>query len=70
VIRLVVDILSGEALERMPESNHLLTRTLEVELPRQPVAAKSEAMVPLVETALRALSQESNTGLRSARLWG
>jgi serine kinase of HPr protein (carbohydrate metabolism regulator) len=70
VIRLVVDILSGGALERMPESNHLLTRILEIELPRQPVAAKSEAMVPLVEAALRALSQDSNTGLRSARLWG
>lgn len=70
VIRLVIDILSDEALERMPPSDHLLTRILDVELPRQPVAAKSEAMIQLVEAALAPLSRGPNTGLRTARVWG
>jgi HPr kinase/phosphorylase len=70
VLRLVVDIVSGEALERMPEDNQLTVMLLGIELPRQPVPAVAERALTLVGAALDALSPGGNMGLRSARVWG
>lgn len=68
VIRLIADIVSDEALERMPETNQLSVALLDIAVPRQPVPAASEAAVRLVEAALEALSPPRNMGLRSAQV--
>jgi len=70
VLRLVVDIVSDEALERMPQDDQLITMLLGIELPRQPVPAAPERALTLVGAALDALSPGGNIGLRSARVWG
>jgi serine kinase of HPr protein (carbohydrate metabolism regulator) len=69
VIGLVVDIVSDEALERMPEDDQMMTALLGVALPRQPVPAALERAMMLVEAALGALLPQCNTGLRTARVW-
>jgi serine kinase of HPr protein (carbohydrate metabolism regulator) len=70
VLRLVVDIVSGEALARMPEDDQLTTMLLGIELPRQPVPAATEQALMLVGAALHALSPAGDMGLRTARVWG
>jgi HPr kinase/phosphorylase len=56
VVRLVVDCLDEEALERMPEARSLTAEIAGIRLPRQPVPARSLAVAcPLVEDALAAL---------------
>jgi HPr kinase/phosphorylase len=69
VIRLIVDIVNEDALERMPEDHEFFTMIMGVILPRQPVPARSGRAPMLVEAALRALSPHCNMGLRSAELW-
>ncbi len=68
VIRLVADIVSEDALERMPEANQLAAELLEIALPRQPVPAATEPAVRLIDAALAALLPRHSTGLRSARV--
>jgi serine kinase of HPr protein (carbohydrate metabolism regulator) len=68
VIRLIADIVSDEELERMPEPDQLTAAILEIALPRQPVPARTEQAVRLIEAALEAVLLHRNTGLRSARL--
>jgi HPr kinase/phosphorylase len=55
VIRLVVDIEGGEALERAPEDAQLACDILGLTLPRQPVPAASDRARLLVAEALRSL---------------
>jgi serine kinase of HPr protein (carbohydrate metabolism regulator) len=65
VIRLVVDLLDRDALERMPEAAQLSVALLGVDLPRQPVPAVDFGAIRLVEAALAALSRrpaEGNSG--------
>ena len=69
VVRLVVDLVEGEAPERMPDSCELSTSLAGVRLARQPVAARSGAGALLVEAALRALSPQRDTGLHDAGVW-
>jgi serine kinase of HPr protein (carbohydrate metabolism regulator) len=66
VIRLIADIVSEEALERMPENDQMSAALLEIALPRQPVTAATEAALRLIEAALAAVSPQSDMGLRSA----
>jgi HPr kinase/phosphorylase len=57
VLRLVVDCLDADALERMPEAGALMVEISGVTLPRQPVPARELAVAcPLVEDALLAVS--------------
>jgi serine kinase of HPr protein (carbohydrate metabolism regulator) len=70
VLRLVVDIVSGDALERMPEDDQFTAMLLGIALPRQPVPAAPERALTLVGAALDALSPGGNMGLRSERVWG
>jgi len=70
VVRLVVDIVAEEALDRMPDESQLVTTVLGVELPRQPVPRRSKAAIPLVEAALAALSPPAVMGLRTIGVWG
>ena len=67
VIRLVVDIVSAEELERMPEANHLSVAICDITIPRQPVPHATEQAVRLVDAALAPLVRR-NMGLRSARV--
>ena len=56
VLRLVVDCLDAEALERMPEPGALTVEIAGITLPRQPVPARQLAFAcPLVEDALHAV---------------
>lgn len=52
VVRLVVDILAAEALERLPEAASLTTEILGVTLPRQPVPRDLDHAAALVFAAL------------------
>jgi serine kinase of HPr protein (carbohydrate metabolism regulator) len=70
VIRLVVDFLGAEALERLPEDAQLICELLGVALPCQPVPAVPGRALILVEAALRALLPQCNMGLRSPQVWG
>ena len=70
VIRLIVDIVSPEELERMPESDQLVATLLEIELPRQAVADDAPHAVALVLAALGAFPPPATMGLRSAPVWG
>ena len=63
ILRLVVDIVADDDLERMPEASQFNVTLLEVALPRQPVPAAVERAVPLIEAALSALSREPEKGL-------
>ncbi len=67
VIRLVADIVSDEALERMPPDNQLSVALLDIAVPRQPVPSRTELAVRLIGAALAALPQP-NMGLRSAQV--
>jgi serine kinase of HPr protein (carbohydrate metabolism regulator) len=55
VIRLVVDWVAEEALDRLPEAAELRVDILGASLPRQPVAGDSERALVLVQAALRSL---------------
>jgi len=55
VIRLIADIVSDAALERMPEPPQLTAAIREITIARQPVPAAPEAGVRLIEAALAAL---------------
>ncbi len=70
VIRLVVDIVGSEGLERMPEAPQLTATLLGIELPRQPVPAATEPAVMLVETALGTDRRSPTGGLRMATVSG
>jgi serine kinase of HPr protein (carbohydrate metabolism regulator) len=56
LIRLVVDIVPDEGLERLPEDHQLSGELLGVTLSRQPVPATHDLSPALVLAALRALS--------------
>ena len=68
VIRLVVDIVSEAALERLPDSDQLTATILDVALLRQPVPPATERAMMLVEAALAALSGAGDSGLRLVRV--
>jgi HPr kinase/phosphorylase len=55
LIRLVVDLVAPEELERLPEQTALTADLLGVTLPRQPAPAGSAHALILVDAALRAL---------------
>jgi serine kinase of HPr protein (carbohydrate metabolism regulator) len=55
VIRLVVDWVAEQELDRLPESSEFFAELLGVAVPRQPVAGDSERAVILVQAALRSL---------------
>jgi serine kinase of HPr protein (carbohydrate metabolism regulator) len=69
VIRLVVDIVAAEGLERMPNEVELMTEILGINVPRQPVSSEVQSAFRLVEAALAALSPQRNMSLRPMRLW-
>jgi serine kinase of HPr protein (carbohydrate metabolism regulator) len=52
VIRLVVDIVSEDRVERMPEPHNLSTTLLGITLPRQPVPSAADHAARLIESAL------------------
>ncbi len=66
VIRLVVDIVDEDGLERLPEEHQLTTALLGIALPRQPVPPATERAAALVEAALQALSSHSDKGLANS----
>jgi serine kinase of HPr protein (carbohydrate metabolism regulator) len=68
VIRLLVDIVAGEQLERHPATEELLGTVLGVCLPRQPVPGAVECALILVDAALAALPAGRDMGLRSSRV--
>jgi HPr kinase/phosphorylase len=70
VVRLVVDIVSEEALERMPDDHQLTAVILGIEVPQQPVSGVVERSLPLVVAALESDPSRGNMGLRRARVWG
>jgi HPr kinase/phosphorylase len=66
VLRLVVDLADGQAIERLPEEPELWTELCGVRLARQPVAIGDAAAPFLVETAaLAAHGRQSAWLLRS-----
>jgi HPr kinase/phosphorylase len=70
VIRLVVDIVGAEGLERMPETHQLTATLLGIALPRQPVPAAIDRASVLVEAALLALSSQPETRLANDESFG
>jgi serine kinase of HPr protein (carbohydrate metabolism regulator) len=70
VVRLVADIVSEEALDRMPQDDQFTAVLLGIAILRQPVGAVREHALTLVDAALASLSSSGNMGLRSARVWG
>jgi serine kinase of HPr protein (carbohydrate metabolism regulator) len=70
VIRLVVDIVETEGLERMPESPQLTADLLGIALPRQPVPSVTERAVVLVKAAIEALSSRPERGLANDTSFG
>jgi HPr kinase/phosphorylase len=60
LIRLLVDIVPDEGLERLPEDHQLTEDVLGVTLSRQPVPATHDLARALVFAALRALSPGGN----------
>ena len=63
VIRLIAEIVSDEARERMPEADQLTTEILGIAVPRQPVPGATEVAMRLIEAALAALSPPGSYGL-------
>jgi serine kinase of HPr protein (carbohydrate metabolism regulator) len=63
VIRLVVDIVEDEGLERMPEGDQLTITLLGVALDRQPVPAATDRALPLVAASIAALAERPGKGL-------
>ena len=70
VIRLVVDVVGEEALDRMPEDDQMTVALLGIPLPRQPVPDEPRRAVLLVDAAIRALFPPGNITLRSPGVWG
>jgi hypothetical protein len=70
VLRLVLDIVSAEIVDRMPDAAQLTTSVLGIELPRQPVPARSPMAIVLAESALAALSPADRSGLHPDGVWG
>jgi serine kinase of HPr protein (carbohydrate metabolism regulator) len=68
VVRLIVDFVTPEALERMPDSSQLTAAILGIELARQPVPPATEPAAALLEAALASLSGTLDSALRSARV--
>jgi serine kinase of HPr protein (carbohydrate metabolism regulator) len=56
IVRLVVDCLAPDRLERLPAPETLATTLLNVRLPSQPIAANSANAPMLVHEALAAIS--------------
>jgi serine kinase of HPr protein (carbohydrate metabolism regulator) len=63
VIRLLVDIVKEEGLERMPDSDQLTATLLGIRLDRQPVPPALDRALVLVETAVEGLRQRPGKGL-------
>ena len=57
IVRLVVDCVTPDRIERLPEPDILTTTLLGVRLPRQPVAANSPVAPMLVREALGVISR-------------
>jgi HPr kinase/phosphorylase len=70
IVRLVVDIVAAEELERMPDEPHLRSEILGLGLPRQAVTGVAERAIPLIEAALGGFAPHGDMGLRSPRVWG
>jgi serine kinase of HPr protein (carbohydrate metabolism regulator) len=70
VLRLVIDIVSEQDLERMPEAPQLSVSLLGIVLPRQPVAGAAERCIPLIEAALVGPAPQPDSDLRSAQFSG
>jgi HPr kinase/phosphorylase len=68
IIRLLVDIVAAEQLERLPATEELSGAVLGVTLPRQPVPGAVECALILVDAALAALPARRDMGLRSSRV--
>ncbi|WP_181708206.1 HPr kinase/phosphorylase [Chthonobacter rhizosphaerae] len=69
VVRLVVDLVDGETLPRMPEEALLATRLAGVPVPRQPVPARSALVAALlVESALSVLGAMWPAGHEAASM--
>ena len=67
VVRLVVDLVPADALERLPEPASLTTCILGIGVPRQPVPPDRGHALSLVRAALADL-KPAHQALRSARL--
>ena len=70
IIWLVVDLVSEDGLERMPENAQFSATILGVAVPRQPAPLVSARSLGLVEAALRPFMLPRNIGLRSTPVWG
>jgi serine kinase of HPr protein (carbohydrate metabolism regulator) len=57
IIRLVVDLVSPDGFERLPEPDALTATLLGIALPRQPVPANNAASAGLVREALDAIGR-------------
>jgi serine kinase of HPr protein (carbohydrate metabolism regulator) len=68
VIRLLVDIVAAEQLERLPATVELSGAVLGVALARQPVPGAVECALILVDAVLAALPARRDMGLRSSRV--
>jgi serine kinase of HPr protein (carbohydrate metabolism regulator) len=68
VIRLIVDIVSETALERLPDRDQLTTTIQDVAIPRQSVPPTTERAITLVEAALATLSRPGESVLRMAHV--
>lgn len=66
VIRLVVDLVAAESVERMPDPDRSRVTLCGVALPRIRLAANDLASANRVFAALAALSTEANNGIASA----
>jgi serine kinase of HPr protein (carbohydrate metabolism regulator) len=66
VVRLIVDLVDVELLDRHPEPTAAMAKLLGITLPRQPVPAASPMSPLLVAAALRELPVEASADLRSA----
>lgn len=66
VIRLVIDIVAGQGLERMPEDHQLTDVLLGVTLPRQCVPPERDLAQALVSAGVQALRPQGSMGLRIA----
>jgi HPr kinase/phosphorylase len=70
VIALIADIVTEEALERLPEAAEMTAVLHGVALPRQPVPNAPDHALALIDAALEAFVRGGDMGLRSARVWG
>ncbi|MDH3195697.1 MAG: hypothetical protein OEL78_05230 [Hyphomicrobiales bacterium] len=57
IVRLVVDFVSPDRIERLPEPDAMTATLLGIGLPRQPVAANSPVAPMLVREAVAAISR-------------